>query len=84
MRSGVVESRGDRHAWFWRMARVPAAAFMVGVMCFALVIFVSRPPSTVQYSLVGLEDVEILIYEESPDFFADLDFYTWLAEEKNV
>ena len=84
MRSGVVESRGYRYTGLWKMARVPAAAFMVGVMCFALVIFASRPPVTIQHSLLGLEDVEIMVSEESPDFFAELDFYTWLAEQNDV
>ncbi len=84
MRSGVVESRGYRYAWLWKMARVPAAAFMVGVMAFALVIFASRPPVTVQQSPIDLEDVEILVFEENPEFFAELDFYNWLAMENDV
>ena len=84
MRSGVVESRGYRYTWLWKMARVPAAAFMVGAMGFALVIFANRPPVTIEHSLLGLEDIEIMVSEESPDFFAELDFYNWLAEEKDV
>lgn len=83
MRSGVVESRGYRYAGLWRMARVPAAAFMVGVMAFALIIFADRPPATIQQSFTALEDVEILIDGERPDFFAELDFYNWLAEEND-
>ncbi|MEN8142030.1 MAG: hypothetical protein ABFQ82_00360, partial [Thermodesulfobacteriota bacterium] len=84
MRSGVVENHGYRYAWLWKMARVPAAAFMVGAMGFALVIFASRPPATIQQSLLGLEDVEILASVESPDFFAELEFYNWLAEQRDV
>ena len=30
IRSGVIESRGNRFFGLWRMARVPAAAFMFG------------------------------------------------------
>lgn len=84
IRSGVVEDRGSRFAGLWRMNRVPAAAFMVGALGLALVIFASRPPATIQLSFAGLEDVEILVSEESPEFFAELDFYNWLAEQKDV
>ena len=84
MRSGVVENRGHRFIWFWRMARLPAAAFMIGVLGFALVMFANRPPVTVQQSLLALEDLEILAFEESPDFFVELDFYRWLAEQQDV
>ena len=84
IRSGVVESQGYRYAWLWKMARVPAVAFMVGAMGFALVIFASRPPVTIQQSLLGLEDVEILASVDSPDFFAELEFYNWVAEQKDV
>ena len=84
IRSGVIESRGDRFSWLWRMARVPAAAFMVGVVFLVFGIFYYRPPTTMQYTLSAIEDVSILVAGESPDFFAELDFYTWLAEVDDV
>jgi hypothetical protein len=84
VRTGVVEDHGVRFNWFWRMARVPAAAFMVATVVLAFSLFYSRPPTTMQYSLSAIEDVSILVAEESPDFFADLDFYTWLSEAQDV
>ena len=84
IRSGVIESRGNRFAWLWRMARVPAAAFMVGTVCLVFGIFYYQPPTSMQYTLSAIEDVSILVAEESPDFFAELDFYTWLAEVDDV
>jgi len=84
IRSGVVESRGGRFTWLWRMARVPAAAFMVGTVCLVFAMFYYRPPATMQSSLSAIEDVSILVAEESPEFFAELDFYTWLAEVDDV
>ena len=84
IRTGVVEDHGAGFNWFWRMARVPAAAFMVATVALVFSLFYYRPPSTMQYSLNAIEDVSILVAEESPDFFADLDFYTWLSEAKDV
>jgi hypothetical protein len=84
IRSGVVENRSGRSARLWRMARVPATAFMVGAMCLVLGVFYYHPPSTMQSSLSVIEDLAILVDEDSPDFFAELDFYTWLAEAEDV
>lgn len=84
IRSGVIESRGGRYPWLWQMVRVPAAAFMVGTVCLVFAMFYYRPPATMQYSLSVIEDVSILVADEGPEFYAELDFYTWLAETDDV
>ena len=84
IRSGVVEDQGNRFSWLWRMARVPAAAFMVGMVFLVFGLFYYRPPTSIQNSFSAIEDLSVLVAEESPDFFADLDFYTWLAEAEDV
>jgi len=83
IRGHAVESSRYRFGWFWRMARVPAAAFMTVAFCLMFALVFYRAPATIS-SFSAFEDVEILVAEDGPDFFADLDFYTWLAEESDV
>ena len=60
--------------WFPLAGGMAAAA----VLLFFLFHF-TKPPEIKTYS--GIEDVEILATGDSPEFFSELDFYTWLAEE---
>ena len=60
--------------WF-SLAGLAAATAVV-----FLAILLTRQPSRPQY-YSGLEDVEILATGENPEFFVDLEFYAWLAEE---
>lgn len=48
------------------------------VVLFA--VFLARDPSVPQY-YSAIEDVEILAASENPEFFSELEFYAWLAEE---
>ena len=63
-----------RPFWFSLAGLVTAAAVVV------LVIFLARDPSGSEY-YSAIEDVEILVASEDPEFFADMEFYAWLAEE---
>ena len=61
---------------FWlSMAGLAATAAVV-----LLAIFLTRDPSVPQY-YSAIEDVEILVASENPEFFSELEFYAWLAEE---
>ena len=63
-----------RHPFGLSMAGLVTAAAVV-----LIALFLARDPSGPQvYS--GIEDVEILATSENPDFFAELEFYAWLAE----
>lgn len=67
-----------RHRWF----RAPAAAFLLAVvLVFISTFYVTKTTNDV--FLDSLEDVEILTASDSPDFYADLDFYMWLSDEEN-
>ena len=66
----------QRRPSFWfSLAGLAAATAVV-----FLAIFLAREPSGTQY-YSGIEDVEILATSENPEFFVDLEFYAWLAEE---
>ena len=61
---------------FW----LSLAGLVTATAVVFLAIFLARDPSGPQnYS--AIEDVEILAASESPEFFAELEFYAWLAEE---
>ena len=67
------EQRG--HSFWFSLAGLAAATAVV-----FLAVFLAREPSGPQY-YSGLEDVEILAASENPEFFVNLEFYGWLAEE---
>ena len=59
--------------------RLSVAGLVTAAAVVLIAIFLARDPSGPQlYS--GIEDVEILATSENPDFFAELEFYAWLAE----
>jgi hypothetical protein len=79
-RHRALEKAGSKPAvhrrpfWF-SLAGLGATAAVV-----ALAIFLARYPSGPdRYS--AIEDVEILAASENPEFFANMEFYAWLAEE---
>ena len=82
IRSGVVEGRSSSFFHIWRYLRVPAAGAFVAAMVLVFSMVFYQGPMTMQNSFSGLEDIEILISEESPDFYAELDFYSWLARQE--
>lgn len=60
--------------------RFPLAGGVAAAMALIIVFFHFTNPSELKtYS--GIEDVEILATGDSPEFFSELDFFTWLAEE---
>jgi hypothetical protein len=69
-------------SWFERLQsnRFPLAGGMAAAAVMLFFLFYFTKPSEIRtYS--GIEDVEILATGDSPEFFSELDFYTWLAEE---
>ena len=77
-RTSAMASHG--RSWNWRLLRLPAGAVLVASVVmmlgsFLLVGHSSQPPT------LKFEELEIVSVAESPEFFEDLDFYIWLAEE---
>ena len=61
---------------FW----LSLAGLVTAMAVVVLAIFLARDPSGPEY-YSAIEDVEILAASENPEFFADMEFYAWLAEE---
>jgi hypothetical protein len=63
----------------------PSFRLSFAILCAATVVLVFtiwyQPSPTVQPVISGIEDVEILANTDSLEFFAEIDFYFWLAEE---
>jgi len=77
-RQALAAARGARPPRL-RPMRIALAAAAAGLLLLAAWPGIRRPPASPADN--GLADVELLATHESPDFFNDLDFFTWLAEE---
>ncbi len=64
----------------WKKWSLPLAGMAAASIVIMLAILIHKQPVEIATS-IGIEDVEILVSNESPDFYADLDFYIWLTEE---
>ena len=52
------------------------------ILAVAAVFFFGYRPGPQLYSeLEAVQDIDILATSESPEFFAELDFFGWLADE---
>ena len=70
---------GQRH-WLWLAA--PLAASLV-VILVAAALFLKAGTELRHPNGESVADLEIITSAEAPDFYADLDFYQWLAEGEN-
>jgi len=61
---------------FW----LSLAGLVTATAVVFLAIFLARDPSGPQY-YSAIEDIEILAASEHLEFFSELEFYAWLAEE---
>ena len=77
---GVIESRGSGFAGLWRFTRLPFMVALTGGLIVLLSLTLVRGPATMRHSFAGLEDLDILTSEGGVDFYAELDFYDWLAK----
>ncbi len=67
----------------WQSFKIPAAALATATTACIVAVLYLGTPNDMPHLQSSLNDIEILISEESPDFYEDLDFYSWLAEEKD-
>jgi len=63
----------------WRWSAVPITAGVAVVLVFVTLWFRGGPVGIGPAAEVV--DMEILTAPEAPDFYADLEFYQWLAED---
>jgi hypothetical protein len=79
MQGRVIEDRGSRFTGLWRLIRLPVMALLSAGLIVMLTLVFFRGPVTLRNSFAGLDDLDLLTSSEGPDFYADLDFYDWLA-----
>jgi hypothetical protein len=74
------EERREPRLWHW--FSFPAAAGMaIALVAILVAVFtITRPPSLEPHKTIA--DLEILASSEHLDLYANLDFYAWLAKEK--
>ena len=83
LRQAREKALDSRRVTWWEHLRVyrsylAAASAAAAILIFAL-IGIQSPPELQRYS--GLEDIELLAAGDNLEFYTELDFYTWLAEE---
>ena len=68
---------------FFRWGQTIGLSFATLCTAAAVLVFALwyQPSPTVQPVISGIEDVDILANRDHPEFFSDIDFYIWLAEE---
>ena len=82
MQGGMSAGHGSRFSGLWRLIRLPALALLSAALIVMLTLVIFRGPATLQHSFAGLEDLDLLTSSVGPDFYADLDFYGWLASQE--
>ena len=79
-RNRALEKAKSRPYLHRRSSWLSLAGLVTATAVVVLAIFLARDPSGPQH-YSSIEDVEILAASENPEFFAELEFYAWLAEE---
>lgn len=79
-RHRALEEARSKPSLYRRPFWLSLAGLATATVVVFLAIFLARDPSGPQY-YSAIEDVEILAASENPEFFAELEFYAWLAEE---
>ena len=78
-RQAISQERKRKAIWLKPQRLLPTVAMAAASILLVVLIDFQTPP--VSHLTSGIEDVEILASSDNPDFFRELDFYTWLAEE---
>jgi hypothetical protein len=70
--------RSSRPAWLFPTGALAAAA---AVATIAALLWFSTPSNNLLQVQANVDDLGLLTAPESPDFFADLEFYDWLDKD---
>ena len=71
--------RAHRH-WLWLVAPLTAS---LAIMLVVAALFWKSGPGATNPTGEAVADLEIITAAETPDFYADLEFYQWLAQGEN-
>ena len=67
----------------WKTFKMPLAALTTTAAALIVAFLYIGTPSDIPHLHSSFNDFEMLMSEESPEFYEDLDFYSWLAEEQD-
>ncbi len=87
LQSALEASQKKRLTWI--MPATGFAAVSVGILAFFLLLQSPEQPTLVSENALqnlsgGVEDLELLASSETIEFYDDLEFYGWLAEENRA
>ncbi len=81
IRSKAIKKKELGETGFWQRFRIPVAGLaMASMMIMVMALYFKGTSVTIATN--EFEDVEMITSGENLNFFADLEFYAWLAEEQ--
>ncbi len=82
MRRSALDATGPKErVWDWHWLRMPAGAMLMAALIVLITFTMFDKPQPL--APLPIEDLEILASNEDAEFFAELEFYEWLADEEN-
>ncbi len=82
IRRTAIEKEESNAIGVWHRFRIPVAGLaMVSIMILVMTLCLRGPSGTIATNV--LEDVDLITSGENLHFYADLEFYAWLAEEQD-
>jgi hypothetical protein len=74
-------TRPDRRWWIGLGSAVTA-----GLVALAIggVLWLRAPQPAVPLAVAGVDDLELLLRADSPEFYKELEFYLWLSERNDA
>lgn len=80
-RIGVRAPRPRRAGWLWPLGAAVSASLVAAIGAW---LWLATPAAPGRALVANLDDLELLTTVEAPDFYADLEFYTWLASQPHA
>lgn len=80
-RAGTGTHRLPRHRLHGPLGAAVAVTLVAAVGAW---LWLSLPADSGPTPVAALDDLELLAQQEAPDFYADLEFYRWLASHRQA
>jgi hypothetical protein len=80
-KAGSRTPRPRRIGWLWPLGATVSASLVVAVGAWLLLV---TPAALGPQLVASMDDLELLATQDAPDFYADLEFYVWLASQAHA
>jgi hypothetical protein len=80
-RTGARAPRPRRAGLLWPLGVAVSASLVAAVGAW---LWFATPAAPGKALVAGLDDLELLATQDAPDFYADLEFYAWLASRQHA